>query len=232
MPTTRVFDLPRLPQPEERKLTKSERTRAGILNAAFDFLWSHPYRELTVNALMDRTGVSRPTFYQYFRDLQELMSTLLQTLESEILGVSGPWFQGTGDPVALLNEGLTGLVEICYERGPFLRAVADAATTDVRLEASWRAFLKAFDDAVAERIEADQRLGLIPPFDARAVAALTTRMDAYMFVDAFGQHPRQEPEPIRRAVIRMWVSTLYGPEWVESGRSNLRREAGDLTPAN
>jgi len=213
-----------------RKPTKAERTRAEILNAAFDFLWTRPYRELTVNVLMDRTGVSRPTFYQYFPDLQALMSSLLEALTEEILGAGGAWFDDSGDPVAALKASLSGLIDVSYERGPFLRAVADAATTDVRLEASWKAFLKTFDEAVAERIEADQQLGLIPPFDARAVAELTTRMDAYMFIDAFGQHPRQDPESIRQAVVRMWVSALYGPQWVDTDQSDLRREAGDSTP--
>ena len=216
----------RLAEQPERKLTKAERTRAAILDAAFDFIWQHPYRELTVNALMDRTGVSRPTFYQYFRDLQALMSSLLQTLTDEILAASRPWFEATsGDPVALLNQALTGLVDVGYRRGPFIRAVADAATTDERLESAWNRFLEAFDELVAARIEADQRLGLIPPFDALAVASLTTRMDAYAFIHAFGQHPRQDPEPLRQAVIRMWVSTLYGPEWAERSESSLRREA-------
>jgi AcrR family transcriptional regulator len=209
-----------------RKLTKSERTQAAILDAAFDFLWSNPYRELTVNSLMERTGVSRPTFYQYFGDRQELMSSLLASLVAEIMTASRSWFEDDGDPVALLNEALTGLVDVGYERGPFLRAVADAATTDARLEAAWGQFLQTFDEVVAERIKADQALGLIPSFDAPAVAALTTRMDAYAFIHAFGQHPRQDPEPIRQAVVRMWVSTLYGPEWAERGESELRREAG------
>lgn len=229
MSTSERAARPHLPQ-AERKPTKSERTRAEIVNAAFDFLWSNPYRDLSVNALMDRTGVSRPTFYQYFRDLQALMGSLLETLTGEILSASGAWIDGSGDPVALLNEALGGLVDVCYERGPFLRAVADAATTDARLEASWKDFLRKFDDVVAARIEADQRLGLIRAFDARAVAVLTTRMDALTFIDAFGQHPRQEPEPIRQAIARVWVSTLYGPEWVESGRSDLRREAAQRLP--
>jgi AcrR family transcriptional regulator len=214
----------RLTGQPERRLTKAERTRAAILDAAFDFIWEHPYRELTVNALMDRTGVSRPTFYQYFPDLQALMSSLLQTLADEILAASRPWFEAeSGDPVALLNQALTGLVEVGYRRGPFIRAVADAATTDERLEAAWNRFLDGFDEIVAARIEADQRQGLIPPFDARTVASLTTRMDAYMFIHAFGQHPRKEPEPIRRAIIRTWVSTLYGPQWADEGVSDLRR---------
>ena len=57
------------PQPSG-KIGKSERTRAAILNAAVDFLWTHPFREMTINSLMAPTGVGRSAFYQYFKDLQ------------------------------------------------------------------------------------------------------------------------------------------------------------------
>jgi AcrR family transcriptional regulator len=62
---------------------KSERTRAAILNAALDFLWSHPFRDMTVNAVMASAGASRSAFYEYF-----------------------------GDPVAPMQESLTGLVRV------------------------------------------------------------------------------------------------------------------------
>ena len=52
---------------------KSERTRQAILDAALNFLWTHPFRELTVGELMSLAGTSRSAFYQYFEDLHELM---------------------------------------------------------------------------------------------------------------------------------------------------------------
>jgi len=55
------------PQPV-RKPGKSERTRAAILNAALDFVWSHPFRDLTITSLMASTGASRSALYQYFRN--------------------------------------------------------------------------------------------------------------------------------------------------------------------
>ena len=67
------------PQPS-RKIAKSDRTRATILNAALDFLWSRPFREMSVTLLMASTGVSRSAFYQYFNDLHEVMEILLTTL--------------------------------------------------------------------------------------------------------------------------------------------------------
>jgi len=42
---------------------KSERTWSAILDSAFDFIWSHPFREMTVNEVMQAIGLSRAAFY-------------------------------------------------------------------------------------------------------------------------------------------------------------------------
>ena len=169
------------PQPS-RKIAKSDRTRAAILNAALDFLWSRPFREMSVTLLMASTGVSRSAFYQYFNDLHEVMEILLTTLQEEI----------------------------------FTKA-------DPRLEKAWVDFLAGFDDAACARIEADQKQGLIPDFDARPVAFALNRLDAYTLVQAFGRRPRKRPEPVREALARVWVSTLYGAKWLDEGTSTLVR---------
>jgi len=208
------------PQPAS-KIGKSDRTRAAILNAALDFVWSHPFRDMTVTSLMATTGVSRSAFYKYFNDLHEVMETLLGMLQGEIFVAAEPWIAGAGDPIALLQEALAGLVDVGYQRGPFLRAITDAASTDARLEKAWVQFLAGFDDAATARIEADQEQRLIPDFEARPVAYALNRLDAYTLLQAFGQHPRKQPEPVREALARIWISTLFGAEW-------LRKESSDL----
>ena len=45
----------------------------AILNSAQEFLWTRPFREMTVGELMSITGTGRSAFYQYFKDLHELM---------------------------------------------------------------------------------------------------------------------------------------------------------------
>ena len=211
------------PQPAPR-VTKSDRTRAAILNAALEFIWSRPFREMTVNSLMASTDLSRSAFYQYFDDIHKVMESLLQMLAEEIFTSSNIWLDGVGDPVALLNETFERLTQTCYRHGPFLRAVSDAATTDERFEKDWGQFLGAFDDAGIACIEADQAQGLIAAFDARPVAFSLNRLNAYTFIDAFGQRPRSKPKPIQDALARIWISTLYGPEWAEKGSSSLVRK--------
>jgi AcrR family transcriptional regulator len=188
---------------------KSDRTRAAILNGALEFLWTQPFREMTVAELMSITGVSRSAFYQYFKDLHELMETLLQGVAEAVFAATDPWFNGEGEATALLQQSLTGLVEVCFERGPILRAVAEASTTDEQLERTWADFLAEFDDAVSHRIEKHQAEGHISKFDARPVAIALNRLNASLIIHAFGRHPRSNPEPVREAITRIWISTLY-----------------------
>ena len=211
-----------IPQQAPR-IRKSDRTRAAILNAALEFLWSRPFREMNVNSLMTSTDISRSAFYQYFEDIHKMMETLLHMLAEEIFTSSNHWLEGVGDPVALMNETFEGLTRTCYRHGPFFRAISDAATTDERFEKDWMRFLGAFDEAGTARIKADQAQGLIASFDARPVAFALNRLNAYTFIEAFGQRPRKQPKPIQEALVRIWTSTLYGAEWSEKGSSGLVR---------
>ena len=152
------------------------------------------------------------------------METLLAMLQEEIFGAVEPWVTGVGDPVTLMHQSITGLVHVCYHRGPFLRAITDAATTDKRFEEGWRAFLGRFDEAGCARIEADQAQSLILAFDARPVSIALNRLNAYTLIEAFGQLPRRKPEPVREALTRVWISTLYGAQHLEKQPSGLVRK--------
>lgn len=209
---------------------RSERMRAEILNAAFRFLWSRPFRDMTVNNLMEQTSVSRPSFYNYFADTHELMESLLAILESDILEGTNPWLSDEGDPVELLHESLAAEVHICYRCGPFLKAVTDAAGTDARVEAGWYGMLDRFDNAVSERVVADQELGLIESFDPQPVATTLNQVNASTYIRAFGQRPRGRPERVLDAISRVWISSLYGQRWVSSHKSTLYRQKGTPAP--
>jgi AcrR family transcriptional regulator len=189
---------------------KSDKTRQSILDAALKYLWTHPYRELTVSELMSIAGSSRSAFYRYYEDPPSLMEHLLQGLKEELFTVTTAWFIGEGDPIPLLKESLGNLVSVCYQQGPILRAVSDAAPMNERLEKAWTRFVKDFDDAVTQRIEHQQATGLIKPFDARPVAMALNRMNADLVRHHFGRRPRSNQRSVRDAIIRVWVATLYG----------------------
>ena len=195
---------------------KSDKTRQAILDAALDYLWTKPYRSLTVNELMSKAGSSRSVFYRYYDDLPTMMEYLLNEFKEKIMAATGAWLNGEGDPIPLLVESLDNLVEVSYQYGPILRAVLDAAPMNERLEKAWTHFAKDFDDAVTHQIEHQQAAGLIKPFDARPVATALNRMNSEMVSHHFGHSPRGSQTEVRDAIIRVWVATLYGDSALNS----------------
>ena len=198
--------------PNSSKLRKSVQTKQRIMDVALGFLWSHSFRDLTVAVLTKRAGVSRTCFYQYFSDLHNLMEGLLDDLEWEILTAAGPWFAAKEDLALKLSKSLYGLVKVCYQRGPILRAIFEAAPMDERLEKTWKDFITVFDDTVTARIMQDQAAGLAPDFDPRSVAIALNRMDVGILVHHFGRDPRSEIQPVYQTIARIWISTIYGED--------------------
>ena len=125
-------------------------------------------------------------------------------------------------PFRFSKKRWSGLVRVCYQQGPILRAVSDAAPMDERLEKAWSDFLKDFDDAVTHRIEQHQKAGLIKPFDARPVAIALNRMDAYLLIHHFGRRPRGNRDSVQEAILQIWVSTLYGDRALSGSVSERR----------
>ena len=197
------------------------------MDSAVRLLWKRPFRDLTVGELMAGTTLSRPSFYQYFATLHELIESLFGDLEILLHNTADPWINGEGEPIAALRKSLGGTVQTCVEHGPILRAVAEAAPFDRRLERVWTAYYQRWDEAVERRIKAQQREGLIPRMDALRTAHALNALDAALMIAEFGRRPQGDPRAALDTLHRIWVGTLYGqpPRKLALERPGPRRRA-------
>lgn len=76
--------MPRRPQHGPKE---SERE---ILDAAEEFLRGRPFREMTVEAVMSRTGLKRPAFYVHFRDRHDLALRVVEVIGGEVAEMIEP----------------------------------------------------------------------------------------------------------------------------------------------
>lgn len=90
-----------------------------------------------------------------------------------------------------------------------LKAVADVAPSDERLEQVWVSFLAAFDGIVSNKNSEDQSGGLTPAFDSLPVARALNRMNAAFLINAFGRPPNLKKPGVTAAIARIWIATLY-----------------------
>ena len=61
-----------------RRRQQRGETRAQILQAAQQLLQERSFRELSVDALMSRTGHTRTVFYRHFDDVPAMMLALIE----------------------------------------------------------------------------------------------------------------------------------------------------------
>jgi TetR/AcrR family transcriptional regulator, ethionamide resistance regulator len=202
-----------------RRRRKPEEAERAILAAARAFLEEHPFREMTVEGVMIRTGLSRPAFYAYFRDRYEVVTRLLEGIGGLLFALDWRWLSG-GEVGEEAREDLVDALwagsQTFVEYGPVLRAIADAAGYDARVEQVYRyGLIERLVGAVAGRISRDVEAGLSPadlePVEtARALVLMTERY----LLDAFG-HPERRPSGEESVLIFLtlegiWVRTLYG----------------------
>jgi TetR/AcrR family transcriptional regulator, ethionamide resistance regulator len=202
-----------------RRRRKPEEAERVILAAGRAFLEEHPFREMTVEGVMVRTGLSRPAFYAYFKDRYDLVTRLLEGVGGLLFALDWRWLSGTpegDDARGVLVDALRAGSETFVEYGPVLRAISDAAGYDARVEEVYRGgLIQRLVAAVAARISRDIEAGVTPDvLDPEQTAQALVLMTERYLLDALG---RPEKRPSRRetgtildTVEEVWVRTLYG----------------------
>src|SRR5436190_15791179 len=106
-----------LPKPSKRRRRSPELAEREILDAAESFLRERPFRDLTVDEVMARTTLSRPSFYVYFRDRHHLAVRLVEGIGADLFEMSERWLEGTGDPREGMRAALEGIAAVYGEHG-------------------------------------------------------------------------------------------------------------------
>lgn len=194
---------------ERRRRRTPQEAEGEILAAAEAFLRERPFRDLTIDEVMDGTGLSRPSFYVYFRDRHHLALRLIEDLGSEVFATAGPWLAGDGDEPEGLRQALHGTASVFEAHGPVLRALADAATEDAAVEKAYRGIVHDFVEAATARIERDVSAGISPVSDPRRTAAALVWMNERFFTEQLGREPFDDAESVAEALLRVWTATIY-----------------------
>ena len=203
-----------------RRRRRPEEAERAILAAARSFLESNPFREMTVEGVMARTGLSRPAFYAYFRDRYDLVTRLLEGIGGLLFAVDRRWLVGAEESrkeaSVVLADALRRGAETFVLYGPVLRAISDAASQDVRVEEVYRyGLIERLVVSVAARIERDVEAGLSPDdLDPEETARALVLMTERYLLDAFGKPEertsREKTGAVVEALVSVWVRTLYG----------------------
>lgn len=202
----RTVDRPR----SRRRRRDPADTQREILQAARELLRERPFRELTVERVMSGTGLKRPAFYVHFRDRHDLVLRVVEDIAGELRAGAQPWLAGDGDTEDDLRAGLEGVVHAYAVHAPVLRALADAAAGDARVEAAYRGLVDAFVDGVAARLHSDQAAGRIAAgVDLRELGRALVWLNERYLYESLGRSPQSDPAEVSAVLHRIWRATLY-----------------------
>jgi len=193
-----------------RRRRSPQEAKQEIITAAESLLHERPFCELTVDELMRRTGLSRPSFYVYFNDRHHLVLSVVQHLEAELRDVSDAWYRSAEQGAKLVESAVRGVVGVYERHGPVLRALAGAAADDPGVEEVYDGLVQRFVDATAEHIERELEAGTITGLEARLTATALIHMNERYLAVSLGKRPYADPEDVIRTVTAVWTRTLYG----------------------
>jgi AcrR family transcriptional regulator len=200
-------------QPIHRRRPKHDprASEQEILRAAEELIREQPLRDITVGAIMSRTGLKRPAFYTHFRDLSEVLIRITERITQDLVGAAQQWLLQSSTSERDLIEALERASRVYAEHTALLRALADAAPSDAQAEAAFASIIDRLVAAVAERIRAEQAAGSIAKdVDPEETGRALTLMNERYLYHAMGREPRPDVKDVVRVLSQIWLATLYG----------------------
>ena len=185
---------------------KREAIEASVLQATEALLEEgSSFTELSVERIATRAGISRTSFYFYFRDKRELLMRLTEEVSDVLYRQADGWWSGEGDGAAELDRALREILGTYREHAALLRAVVETAAYDEPVGNFWRALMGRFIEATRARLEREQVTGLPAEETAFALVWMTERACYQQLV----RERDVEDEALVAAVTGIWRRAVY-----------------------
>jgi AcrR family transcriptional regulator len=193
--------------PAARRRTRDE-VLAAVRTALVELVAERPFKDVTVDELARRAGLSRTAFYFYYPDKDEVLKHAAEAVATEVYAEADRWWHGEGPPEQLVREAIEGIMAVFSAHAEVLRAAVEATTYDLGFRTFYQALIQRFVDATAEHLREELAAGrlrrLEPDAAAEALVWMTERC-AYAFFLV-------EERPVRELVDSLtgiWVHALY-----------------------
>src|SRR4051812_8478028 len=191
-----------------RRRRSPEVAEQEIISAAEALLRERPFRELTVDEVMRRTDLSRPSFYVYFRDRHQLVLKVVERLTAESADMAEIWYRAEGRGRDVIREATTGDVAVFERHGAVMEALADAAADDHEFETAYRGSQQYFIEDTARHLEREIEAGNMLPWDAGETARALCIINETFFRTVLGRNPTVQPAVLVETLCTIWIRTL------------------------
>ena len=201
--------------PRGRRATRpsGDDREQAILATAERLLEERAYADISVDDLAKGAGLSRPTFYFYFKSKE---AVLLSLLEPVIAGADAE-FDGAiqrlpADPRKVWRNGIKAFFVAFSSHRALGRAAREALTISPELQAVWAGFMQTWIDQTAAMITAERARGAAPEtVPATDLATSLNLMNERTIMAALSaETPTVDEDRVVDTLTHIWVSSIYG----------------------
>ncbi len=203
--------MPGQTQPHKRIRRKPEAAQREILDAARQVLETDDFGDLTVDAIMDRTGMRRSAFYNYFTGRGDVVLRLVGEIEDEMLEASRVWFDDADGSETSLAVALDTAIAVWVRHSRVLRAFHDASYHDHEVQQHYRyGLVQLFIDAVATKLRKEKRAGRSSVPNPKDVAHALIMMNISVLSDTLSTASGKRSPGVERTLQFAWHRIVYG----------------------
>ena len=199
-------------KPRSDKKAMAAETRSAILRAAQALFAAKGFFETTVADVVKAAGVSRGTFYLYFKDREDVFATLLSQAVDEMFLLSAS--RQTGSRRERIESANRAYLETFRRHRAFMRSALQVATFDPRVAEALSGLRGKFIARIRAHLERAVARGECHDIDPAITSFLLVIMvefTAYSWL-SFGWQPDQgefEVDAIVREASALWARAVY-----------------------
>ena len=190
---------PRRPVGEPTRLRRAER-RAALLDAAVELVESLPLDAVTMDAVAERAGVSRPLVYRHFANRGDLLAATYEREVADLHDALTEEVSGAGSLVDMFRALVHGALQAAEERGRLFAALRSAGAWSPEVGDAQRVRDRRTSKAFARRAEREHGI------DGERAVAVTGLL--LSLVDPTVAQWRHDPTPEHAALLEDTYMTV------------------------
>jgi AcrR family transcriptional regulator len=184
----------------------------AILATADQLLEERSFADISVDDLAKGAGLSRPTFYFYFKSKEAVLLSLLEPViaraDAELDGAA----QRLPTDPRVWRNGIKAFFVAFHSRPALARAATEALATSSELGAMWSVFMQKWIDHTASLIAAERERGAAPEtISAVDLATSLNQMNERTMMAALSaETPAVDVDRVVDTLTHIWVTSIYG----------------------
>jgi TetR/AcrR family transcriptional regulator, ethionamide resistance regulator len=201
---------------QSRRQLWVELARTEILDATEQLLRKLSFSELNVTVVMERTRLSRSSFYEYFKDLHEVLLMLTKRVVEEMAELTtevdrrAPSAEDRGGYLAALREKYLISCRLHRKHRHLYRALVEAANSDSAVAKLLEDYLESMTQGAIENLRNVQKAGGAKGLNVRETARAMILMTEGYILEQLCRRRAADLEQVTDTMLTILDRVCFG----------------------